>query len=80
MAQTLTLAPVHDPTHATVLRCRWREQGAHVHVRVFIGPPEGGFAMCGELTFRTEEWNRLLDSRSHGWTGTAIQITHVEDI
>jgi hypothetical protein len=42
------------------LRVVYRTLGGHVHASVYLasGPPErpGTFALCGELTFRDDEW------------------------
>jgi hypothetical protein len=44
----------------TVFRLRYKEHGAHTHVRVFAGEVKHlSFGKCGELVFRNEEWSDL---------------------
>lgn len=41
------------------------QRGAHVHARVFSGPPNGTKALSGVLVFTNQEWEffkRLIES------------------
>jgi hypothetical protein len=43
----------------TVFKLKYREQGVHVRVRLFVGPDKDHLALSGELCFRKEEWKEF---------------------
>lgn len=45
------------------------DNGAHVRVAMFVGPTPGHRALAGTLTFRSDEWQHLIEPswRSLGW-------------
>lgn len=45
----------------THFRLRWKQRGAHVHVRVYSAPTENQtHGKNGDLVFREDEWESFL--------------------
>ncbi len=46
----------------TIWKCYYERRGDHVHCRLFAGPSRGALGLCGNITFRLEEfteWTRI---------------------
>lgn len=43
-----------------ILRYRFNDTGAHVHVRLFAGEDEQKMTLIGSLAFREKEWHGFL--------------------
>lgn len=42
-----------------MIKIRYKQRGAHVHMSVFVGPHTGALGKAGELTMREDEFADL---------------------
>ena len=62
-------------------RFRWKQEGGHVHVRVFVGRSRNmTHAKSGDLVFSEQEWTWLsefLRASQETWSG--IEVVHEDE-
>jgi len=58
----------------TLFRFKFKEEGAHTHVRVFAGKGTLSLGKCGDLVFRNEEWADFLAELDRRPPGGTIEV------
>jgi hypothetical protein len=65
LAERVARGDYREAKHS-VIKLRYLVRGAHVHVRVFMGPRAEEVALCGNLVMNEDEWRVFADVAMHG--------------